>query len=73
MRNYPYQSRIVAELYCEGALSMCEFVTLHYDGSTESHKMWTTTSLFEAAYDGDQVIAGIIDRAYESLVKEGSI
>lgn len=73
MRNYTYQSRIVAELYCEGALSMCEFVTLHYDGSTESHKMWTATRIFEAAYDGDQVIMGIIDRAYESLVKEGRI
>lgn len=73
MRNYAYQSRIVAELYCEGALSKCEILTLHYDGSTESHKMWTTTRMFEAAYDGDQVIMGIIDRAYESLVKEGRI
>lgn len=73
MRNYTYHSRIVAELYREGALSKCEFVTLHYDGSTECHKMWTTTRMFEAAFDGDQVIMGIIDMTYESMVKEGRI
>lgn len=73
MRNYTYQSRIVAELYREDNLSRCEFVTIHSDGSTESHKMWTITRMFEEALDGDQLIAGIIDRAYESLVKEGRI
>lgn len=73
MRNYVYHSRIVTELYCEDNLSRCEIVTLHYDGSTESHKMWMLTRMFEEALNGDQLIMGILDRSYESLVKEGTI
>lgn len=73
MRNYTYHSRIVTELYREDALSRCEIITLHYDGSHTHRKMWMTTRMFEHAMDGDQVIAGIIDRVYDGLVKEGRI
>jgi hypothetical protein len=73
MRNYTYHSRIVTELYREDALSRCEIITLHYDGSTDSHKMWMTTSMFNEAYDGDQFIRDIIDRSHDRLVKAGRI
>ena len=73
MRNYTYHSRIVTELYTEGALSRCEIVTLHYDGSTDSHKMWMIKKMFEEAMDGCQEIMASIDRAYENLVKDGRI
>lgn len=73
MRNYTYHSRIIAELYCEDRLSKCEVLTLHYDGSTESHKMWMTKIQFEAAMDGDQHMQRSIEAAYEHLVREGRI
>lgn len=71
MRNYTYHSRIVAELYCYGALSRCEIATLHYDGSTESHKMWMTKRMFEEAMDGDQDIQRVIENAYTDLLDKG--
>lgn len=73
MRNYTYQSRIITELFCEDAMSRCEIVTLHYDGSTESHKMWMTKRMFEEAMDGCQDIMASIDRVYDDLVKDGRI
>lgn len=73
MRNYNYHSRIVTELYCENALSRCEIVTLHYDGSTESHQMWMTKRQFEAALDGDQDTRKAVEMAYTDLVKSGRI
>lgn len=73
MRNYNYHSRIVTELYCENALSRCEIVTLHYDGSTESHQMWMTKRQFEAALDGDQDTRRAVEMAYTDLVKSGRI
>lgn len=73
MRNYTYHSRIVTELYCENALSRCEIVTLHYDGSTESHQMWMTKRQFEAALDGDQDTRRAVEMAYTDLVKSGRI
>ena len=71
MRNYTYHSRIVTELYCEGALSRCEIAILHYDGSTESHKMWITKRMFEEAMDGDQDIQQAIENAYTDLLNKG--
>lgn len=73
MRNYTYHSRIVTELYCENALSRCEIVTLHYDGSTDSHQMWMTKRQFEAAMDGDQDTRRAVEMAYNDLVKAGRI
>lgn len=73
MRNYTYQSRIITELYSEDAMSRCEIATLHYDGSTESHKMWITKRQFEAAMDGDQDTRRAIEAAYTDLVKSGRI
>lgn len=73
MRNYTYHSRIVTELYCENALSRCEIVTLHYDGSTESHQMWMTKRQFEAAMDGDHDTRRAVEMAYNDLVKSGRI
>jgi len=73
MRNYTYQSRIITELYSSDAMSKCEIVTLHYDGSTDSHKMWMTKRQFEAAYDGDQDIRRAIESAYTDAVKSGRI
>lgn len=73
MRNYTYHSRIVTELYCENALSRCEIVTLHYDGSTDSHQMWMTKRQFEAALDGDQDTRRAIEMAYNDLVKSRRI
>lgn len=73
MRNYTYQSRIVTELYCEDAMTKCEIVTLHYDGSATSHKMWMTKRQFEAALDGDQDTRRAIEAAYTDLVKSGRI
>lgn len=73
MRNYTYQSRIITELYCENALSRCEIVTLHYDGSTDSHQMWMTKRQFEVAMDGDQDTRRAIELAYTDLVKAGRI
>ena len=73
MRNYTYHSRIVTELYCENALSRCEIVTLHYDGSTDSHQMWMTKRQFEAAMDGDQDTRRAVEMAYNDLVKSGRI
>lgn len=73
MRNYTYHSRIVTELYRDGALSRCEIITLHYDGSRTSHQMWMTTTMFEEAMDGCQETMTCIDRVYDDLVKEGRI
>lgn len=71
MRNYTYQSRIITEIYSEDAMSRCEIATLHYDGSTESHKMWITKRMFEEAMDGDQDIQHAIENAYTDLVNKG--
>ena len=71
MRNYTYHSRIIAELYSEGAMSRCEIATLHYDGSTESHKMWITKRTFEEAMDGDQDTQHAIENVYTDLLKKG--
>lgn len=71
MRNYTYHSRIITELYSSDAMSRCEIATLHYDGSTESHKMWMTKRMFESAMDGDQDIQQAIDNAYTDLVNKG--
>ena len=71
MRNYTYQSRIIAEIYSSDAMSKCQIVTLHYDGSTDSHKMWMTKRMFEGAMDGDQDIQQAIDNAYIDLVNKG--
>lgn len=73
MRNYTYHSRIVTELYCEGAMSKCEIVTLHYDGGTTSHKMWITKRQFEAALDGDQDTRWAIEAAFTDLLNEERI
>lgn len=73
MRNYTYQSRIVTELYSEGAMSRCEIVTLHYDGGTSSHKMWITKRQFEDALDGDQDTRRAIEAAFIDLLYEERI
>ena len=73
MRNYTYHSRIITEIYSSDAMSKCEIVTLHYDGSTESHKMWITKRQLEAAMDGDQDTRRAIEAAYTDLVKSGRI
>lgn len=73
MRNYTYQSRIITEIYSEDAMSRCEIVTLHYDGSTESHKMWLTKKMFEEAMDGDQDIQRAVEDAFTSLLNKGII
>lgn len=73
MRNYTYHSRIVTELYRDGALSRCEIITLHYDGSRISHQMWMTTTMFEEAMDGDQDTRRAIEAAYTDLVTSGRI
>ena len=73
MRNYTYHSRIVTELYRDGALSRCEIITLNYDGSRTNHQMWMTTTMFEEAMDGCQEIMASIDRVYDDLVKSGRI
>ena len=70
MRNYTYQSRIITEIYSEDAMSRCEIVTLHYDGSTESHKMWLTKKMFEEAMDGDQDIQRAVEDAFTSLLNK---
>ena len=73
MRNYTYHSRIVTELYRDGALSRCEIITLHYDGSRTSHQMWMTTTMFEKAMDGDQDTRRAIEAVYTDLVRSGRI
>ena len=73
MRNYTYHSRIVAELYRDGALSRCDIITLHYDCSMINHQMWMTTRMFEEAMDGDQDTRRAIEAAYTDLVKCGRI
>ena len=73
MRNYTYQSRIITEIYSSDAMSKCEIVTLHYDGSTYSHQMWITKRQFEAAMDGDQDTRRAIEAAYTDAVKSGRI
>lgn len=73
MRNYTYHSRIVTELYRDGALSRCEIITLHYDGSRTNHQMWMTTRMFEEAMDGDQDTRRAIEAAYTELVNSGRI
>ena len=73
MRNYTYQSRIITELYCSDAMSRCEVTTFHYDGSTESYKMWMTKRMFEQAMDGDQDIQMAIENAFTSLLNKGII
>lgn len=52
-------------------MSRCEVTTLHYDGSTESHKMWITKRMFEEAMDGDQDIQQAIENAYTDLLNKG--
>ena len=54
-------------------MSRCEIVTLHYDGSTESHKMWLTKKMFEEAMDGDQDIQRAVEDAFTSLLNKGII
>ena len=71
MRNYTYQSRIITEIYSSDAMSKCEIVTLHYDGSTDSHQMWITKRQFEAAMDGDQDTRRAIEAAYTDAVTRG--
>lgn len=73
MRNYTYQSRIITEICSSDAMSKCEIVTLHYDGSTDSHQMWITKRQFEAAMDGDQDTRRAIEAAYTDAVKSGRI
>lgn len=73
MRNYTYHSRIVTELYRDGALSRCEIITLNYDGSRTSHQMWMTTKMFEEAMDGDQDTRRAIEAVYTELVNSGRI
>lgn len=73
MRNYTYQSRIITEIYSTDAMSKCEIVTLHYDGSTDSHQMWITKRQFEAAMDGDQDTRIAIEAAYTDAVTSGRI
>lgn len=73
MRNYIYQSRIITEIYSEDAMSRCEIGTLHYDGRSESHKMWMTKRMFENAMDGDQDTRRAIEAVYTDLVKSGRI
>ena len=73
MRNYTYQSRIITEIYSSDAMSKCEIVTLHYDGSTDSHQMWITKRQFEAAMDGDQDTRRAIEAAYTDAVTSGRI
>ena len=73
MRNYTYHSRIITEIYSKDAMSRCEIVTLHYDGSTESHKMWITKRMFEEAMDGDQDIQRAVEDAFTSLLNKGII
>ena len=73
MRNYTYHSRIVTEIYSTDAMFRCDVTTLHYDGSTESHKMWITKRMFEEAMDGDQDTRRAIEAAYTDLVKSGRI
>lgn len=69
MRNYTYQSRIFAELYCSDSFSRCEIVTLHYDGSMESIQMWMITREFERALDGDQDTRRAIDETFTKLIE----
>ena len=71
MRNYTYHSRIITEISSEDAFSRCDVITLHYDGSTESHKMWITKKMFEEAMDGDQDIQQAIENAYTDLLTKG--
>ena len=73
MRNYTYQSRIIAEIYSGDAMSRCEIITLHYDGQTESHKMWITKRQFEAAMDGDQDTRRAVEMSYTNLLNAGRI
>lgn len=73
MRNYTYQSRIITELYCSGAMSRCEVTTLYYDGHIECHQMWMTKRYFEEAMDGDQDTRRAVEMAYIYLVKSGRI
>lgn len=73
MRNYTYHSRIITEIYSSDAMSKCEIVTLHYDGSTDSHQIWITKRQFEAAMDGDQDTRRAIEAAYTDAVKSGRI
>ena len=69
MRNYTYQSRIIAELYRSESFSRCEIITLHYDGSSESIQMWMITKEFERALDGDQDTRRGIDDTFTKLIK----
>lgn len=73
MRIYSYHSRFIAELESKDAMTLCEIVTLNYDYSTESHKMWMTKRQFEAAMDGDLDTRRAIEAAYTNLVKSGRI
>lgn len=70
MRNYTYHSRIVTELYRDGALSRCEIITLNYDGSTESHKMWMSTREFEQAFHGNYDARRAINETLDKIMKQ---
>lgn len=69
MRNYTYHSRIVTELYCDGALSKCEIITLHYDGSSEIIQMWLSTREFEEALLGNYDARRAINDTFDKIIK----
>lgn len=73
MRNYTYHSRIVTELYRDGALSRCEIITLHYDGSSEIIQMWMSTREFEEALYGNYDARRAFEAVYTELVNSGRI
>lgn len=70
MRNYTYHSRIVTELYCDGALSRCEIITLNYDGSSEIIKMWMSTREFELALYGNYDSRRAINDTFDKIMKQ---
>lgn len=70
MRNYTYHSRIVTELYRDGALSRCEIITLHYDGSSEIIQMWMSTREFERALYGNYDARRAINDTYDNIMKQ---
>lgn len=69
MRNYTYHSRIVTELYRDGALSRCEIITLNYDGSSEIIKMWMSTREFEEALYGNYDARRSINDTHDQIMK----
>ena len=69
MRNYTYHSRIVTELYRDGALSKCEIITLHYDGSSEIIQMWMSTREFDDALYGNYDARRAINDKFDKIMK----